>query len=443
MSRLSFADLFEKQFVLSRETDSKLREETESTVVSIYRLLGKDPPAIVWCKSIYQLATIPSILMAFLHSPSWSVIESTLGDHPPTDNWRKEYDEAWTHLWSTCGNKILRGLNDTSRISEYFEQEALLVRQCKSEFARLLVKNELAPFNNKLPKETIYRRYWGLHRERSFLLDRAKSLEQTLLFLLFEQMSANAQTATEFQPFVNRVLSTSAGANASLNSLMNTMGAEPQGQLNFALKLPFDLAQTILSALWIKILPHQHLLEYEKELSLFGKLAENIYAITALEDLAFVCEKPIQYSADEGDRLHSELGPALAFSDGMKGYFWHGVPVDARLILDPGSITIEEIESTRNIELRRVLVERFGPSRYLQECGAEEIHRDSSGVLYKREIENDEALVMVKVTNSTAEPDGSFREYFLRVPPDMVTARQAVAWTFGMTEESYQPLQET
>ena len=32
--------------------------------------------------------------------------------------------------------------------------------------------------------------------------------------------------------------------------------------------------------------------------------------------------------------------------------------------------------------------------------------------------------------NSTPEPDGTRRTYFLRVPPQMRTAREAVAWTF-------------
>src|SRR6266436_180030 len=38
-------------------------------------------------------------------------------------------------------------------------------------------------------------------------------------------------------------------------------------------------------------------------------------------------------------------------------------------------------------------------------------------------------IVLVHVTNSTPEPDGSRRRYFLRVPPEVKTARAAVAWT--------------
>lgn len=45
-----------------------------------------------------------------------------------------------------------------------------------------------------------------------------------------------------------------------------------------------------------------------------------------------------------------------------------------------------------------------------------------------------EPFVAVEVVNATAEPDGSHRRYFLRVPPRTRTARQAVAWTFGFED---------
>ncbi len=47
---------------------------------------------------------------------------------------------------------------------------------------------------------------------------------------------------------------------------------------------------------------------------------------------------------------------------------------------------------------------------------------------------------MVKVVNSTPEPDGSFKDYFLRVPPTCQTALEAVAWTFDKTPEQYREL---
>ncbi|MCV0384784.1 MAG: hypothetical protein K5799_15285 [Erythrobacter sp.] len=58
-------------------------------------------------------------------------------------------------------------------------------------------------------------------------------------------------------------------------------------------------------------------------------------------------------------------------------------------------------------------------------------------------IFDDEDIVMVEVQNATPEPDGSRKTYFLRVPPTMSTARQAVAWTFGKEAREYAPERET
>ncbi|MBA3992114.1 MAG: hypothetical protein C0469_01210, partial [Cyanobacteria bacterium DS2.3.42] len=81
--------------------------------------------------------------------------------------------------------------------------------------------------------------------------------------------------------------------------------------------------------------------------------------------------------------------------------------------------------------------------RYLVESQADILNEDEYGTLYRKRIAGDEPLVMVRVKNSTAEPDGSFREYFLRVPPFMRTAKEAVAWTFDFREDQYQPEEET
>jgi hypothetical protein len=141
-------------------------------------------------------------------------------------------------------------------------------------------------------------------------------------------------------------------------------------------------------------------------------------------------------------RLHNETGPALenAVED---LYFWNGVLVPEHVVMRPQEITVSEIESEENAEVRRVMIERYGQDHYLMDSKAQEIHRDDFGVLYRKEIPGDEPLVMVKVANSTPEPDGSFKDYFLRVPPNIERARQAVAWTFGKEENEYAPCVET
>jgi hypothetical protein len=58
-------------------------------------------------------------------------------------------------------------------------------------------------------------------------------------------------------------------------------------------------------------------------------------------------------------------------------------------------------------------------------------------------VPGDEPIVAVEVVNSTRAPDGSFKRYWLRVPPEMSTAREAVAWTFGLRATQYAPEKET
>jgi uncharacterized protein DUF6745 len=41
------------------------------------------------------------------------------------------------------------------------------------------------------------------------------------------------------------------------------------------------------------------------------------------------------------------------------------------------------------------------------------------------------------VINATPETDGTRKHFFLQVPPNLRTPREAVAWTYGMRPEAY------
>lgn len=149
-------------------------------------------------------------------------------------------------------------------------------------------------------------------------------------------------------------------------------------------------------------------------------------------------------TVDSRSRPHCIDGkPAVQYSDAREEYYWHGVKVPDFVISDPSKITVEVIEVTTNAEVKRVMMEKYGIQRYMQDCGARLLHKDETGELYRKTAHGTEALCFVKVKNSTAEPDGTFKDYFLRVPPTMKKAREAVAWTFRMTVKEYDPALET
>ena len=160
------------------------------------------------------------------------------------------------------------------------------------------------------------------------------------------------------------------------------------------------------------------------------------------DDTLYWVAKPTVHKDVGIRRLHHSSGPALE-SDVENLYFWHGVLVPAFVVVRPDWITVKHIDSEDNAEVRRVMLERYGWERYITDCGAKPVHKDAYGELYRRELPNDEPIVMVRVMNSTPEPDGSVKPYMLRVPPDIRTAHAAVAWTFGLKAREYRPAIET
>ncbi|MFC9897228.1 DUF6745 domain-containing protein [Nocardia sp. NPDC127579] len=161
------------------------------------------------------------------------------------------------------------------------------------------------------------------------------------------------------------------------------------------------------------------------------------------EHAVVLCERPLLLERDEAGRLHSGAGPAVVFPDGFALYAWGGMPVPATFLAELSELTPQRIRDEENAELRRVMLEYFGYDRYLTESAAEPVHRDETGILWRIPLPDDEDVVMVEVVNSTAEPDGTFRTYWLRVPPVTRTAKEGVAWTFGLEESTYSPLQQT
>ena len=58
-------------------------------------------------------------------------------------------------------------------------------------------------------------------------------------------------------------------------------------------------------------------------------------------------------------------------------------------------------------------------------------HDEAFGTLHYRELRDDEPIVMLEVVNRSREPDGTFKHYFLRVPPTMRKSRHAWNWLNG------------
>jgi hypothetical protein len=181
------------------------------------------------------------------------------------------------------------------------------------------------------------------------------------------------------------------------------------------------------------------------------ELAESAGWALPHRHICWVSERHHILERDEHGRLHCLAGPALAYRDGFAIHAVHGVLVPADVIDDPGRIDVARIDRETNVEVRRVMIERYrhgeevnGPAAFILDAGGERLdHDERFGTLWRRNVPGDEPIAMIEVVNATREPDGGFRRYWLRVPPEVRTAREAVAWTFSMTAQEYAPVKET
>lgn len=197
-------------------------------------------------------------------------------------------------------------------------------------------------------------------------------------------------------------------------------------------------------------------------LHMWLELVESVHVFLPFEKICFVSQRPTKFACD-GSRFHCEDGAALEYADGYSLYCWHGVFLTREqaqsVICEPETITVESIDQEINREVARIMLERYGISRYLIDSGAQLLHEDEFGRLYSKRIPGiNEELWMVAVKNATPEADSTAKEYVLQVHPRLcpildddgavgeqqdLTARNAVASTFGLRGEDFWPLIET
>jgi hypothetical protein len=94
---------------------------------------------------------------------------------------------------------------------------------------------------------------------------------------------------------------------------------------------------------------------------------------------------------------------------------------------------IKKVFEVRNAEIRSTMIKEIGFEKIKKAHKGESIHKDGDSELLKFG-----ELTYIKVKDCSTS-----REFILEVPNDMKTCKQAIAWTFGLTEEAYNPEIET
>lgn len=179
--------------------------------------------------------------------------------------------------------------------------------------------------------------------------------------------------------------------------------------------------------------------EDSKKLDVWIDLCRHVHAFLAFEEVCLVSDFPTVLSWDARNRLSAERGPALAYSDGLEIFVTGGTKITNEKHIDmlfrDGVITPKDVDAETNQEIKTRLINRLGMDKYMAD--AKTIHKDDYGELIEKQLVSGVRARALKLKNSTPEPDGSFKDYILSVPPNIQRAKEGVAWTYGETEEDF------
>jgi internalin A len=154
------------------------------------------------------------------------------------------------------------------------------------------------------------------------------------------------------------------------------------------------------------------------------QLFEDCGWIFPFENICLVCDRPLHIRFDSANELHAEGEPAIAFADGYSLYFHHGVKLPEKYgKVHPDLWQAEWLLSESNAELRRVLIERIGYDRICQQLQAVKLDTWQKYTLLKIDNADVEPIYLLKMTCPSTG-----HIHALRVPPDVLTAKEAIRW---------------
>ena len=152
--------------------------------------------------------------------------------------------------------------------------------------------------------------------------------------------------------------------------------------------------------------------------------------------ICWVSERPVLIQRDTAGRLHGANGPAIVYPDGWQACFWHGVPVHASWLASGKDLDPRVVLTWTRAEQRSALAEIAGGWLAV-------VTR-----LPTRIVDADADPSIGTLLECTSPPGGprflrvlcgTGRTFALPVPRECTTARQANAWTYGLSAAEYVP----
>jgi hypothetical protein len=156
--------------------------------------------------------------------------------------------------------------------------------------------------------------------------------------------------------------------------------------------------------------------------------------------------RPTVHCNQDGE-LHNDEGPAVVYPDGAKQYWVDGHQLGMlgeKIVDKPETLTLADIQREQNEEVKRIAIEVYGWSRYLEEIGARIVDSRENDVDNTIEalVEIDDTLETTGWANGRVVRENTpfkrrklvlacrstARQYFLAVPEDINTCEEGQRW---------------
>lgn len=172
------------------------------------------------------------------------------------------------------------------------------------------------------------------------------------------------------------------------------------------------------------------------------------------EKYILVSEPPKYMKFNNNLKLHSINGHAIEFNDGLKINLIDGVVIEPDIynkIFTKNGINYKEIFKLNNQSIKVIIIKNIGWDKIINYVGGKVIDE----YITNSKVNNSELTYQVIDVNMInrvpsfrivkVQCHSTLEEVFLVVPKEKQTetCKGAIAWTFGMTEEEYNPIYET
>ena len=187
--------------------------------------------------------------------------------------------------------------------------------------------------------------------------------------------------------------------------------------------------------------------DIRKKLNSFYYIHSNCFIWGAFEKVCIMCENPRDIILNERYLPHSDNKAAIEFYNGEKIYVADNIVLPAKMFEAPQELSFQDIADEPNITVRMKMLKVCRPERLLLNSNAKLIDQDTDSMgprkLYELNLGEQRNVNLHLIEVHTITVGGQDETFVMKIPSNINTCREAVAWTLSEKVDDYNPEYES